>query len=181
MISLKKTLNKILTDPRVNYYATVILDQDLSWDATNLSSTWCRPSNTMVTHNKGLEMVNCTLKTIGSNKDSFNFTVVGFVIPEGVSLIEVTTGVGFSVTSSNAAGMRCGFLIMNNSTSTHASIIYGNNGWANGGASYGGMCASKMIGVTPGQVISTYISKGQSNADFTVQGGRTYFTIKVIA
>lgn len=43
------------------------------------------------------------------------------------------------------------------------------------------MCASKMIGVTPGQVISTYISKGQSGADFTVQGSRTYFTIKVIA
>ena len=181
MISLKKILNKILTDHRINSYASVILNDDLTWTATNLTSTWCRPSNTMVTRNKGLEKVECTLKTIGSNNESFNFTVVGFVIPEGVSLIEITAGIGFSVDTSSAAGIRCGFLVLDNSTSTHASVIYGSSGWANGKASYGGMCTSKMISVTPGQVISTYISKGQSGADFTIQGSRTYFTIKVIA
>lgn len=78
--------------------------------------------------NKGLEKVECALQTIGSDNASFNFTVVGFVIPEGVSVIEITTGAGFSVTSSNSAGMRCGFLVMDNSTSTHGSIIYGNSG-----------------------------------------------------
>lgn len=30
MISLKKTLNKILTDHRINSYASVILNEDIS-------------------------------------------------------------------------------------------------------------------------------------------------------